>query len=1085
MPQPSVTQIRLNDITKCLSATATSLEILASGLQEPYLEVISHATKSLLKNLETVKQNKDQCIQLLEQTHEVLNAILVTHINSDTGADLRPSVLNAIAKFTETLHKINTFIEAQQKRSKIKRLFYQGELSTLLKNCKEGLQQGLDSFQIDAGTFMKEITYMQKESAERHKEVLRLIETLSDTSSDQASTISRVFSGPHNSSTSISMLPSEPKIFHGRNLQVSDILQLFKQGAPKIAILGAGGMGKTTVATAVLHHTEITARFEQHRYFVACDSATTKVELAALIGVHLGLKPVKDLTQAVVQYFFSGPPSLLILDNLETVWEPMQSRHGVEEFLSMLTDVKHLALMVTMRGAERPAKVAWTHPFLPPLSPLEEDAARQTFIDIADDVHNSEEVDKVLALTDNIPLAISLLAHLVDSKGCSMVLSHWEEERTSMVSDGHDKRSNLELSISLSLTSPRLKAFPRALELLSLLSMLPNGLADVELVQSKLPLENILGCKATLIGTSLAYSDSNKRLKVLVPIKEYMMKIQPPKDDLIRPLRRYFQELLEVHKEYYGTSTASSTVARISSNLANIQKVLENGLQPDHPDLVDCIYCTCYLSHFSRLTTQGEISLLTQIPNVFPVPCDHRLEAYYAIELLDSWHHSFIGDIDTVITQGLTHVKQCNDPDLQCSFYLSVAIIYMNVKVDLPAALNYGQIALSLASSEGNTKRHSQALGRIAWTNWHIGSYFMAQAYAKESRRLSRILADLYGEANGLCVDAVCQFRLGDYRRSLSLCNQTRDLLASCGMSHSEINFDVMNCQAEVHKAMSEYTAARKIHYQICEQAIQDPYAYSFALINGAEIDVSIDIRDIDVQRNVDAARKILSTVSNNRGLLWCDVLLADLSLREGHMLAAKALFLASINSSGTDTEILSYCFERLGDISRWELSTETSNWTTVLLAHSLKYKEKLLVHKALLFLGQSFHCQADEDTAMSLFNAALEGFTQMDVHRSRGECMLHLGDIYKARGDLLKAVELWDTAKPLFELSSQGKQVMKIDERLAAVGKDLLEKTRQSLAYLAELDAPAGIIEEQEENLSDFEDLDVVEEEKGALVAA
>ncbi|KAJ7624276.1 P-loop containing nucleoside triphosphate hydrolase protein [Mycena polygramma] len=491
-PQPSVSQIRLNNITKCLAGTATSLEVLASGLKEPSLEVISNTTKSLLINLETVKQNKDECIQLLEQTHKLLDAVLVTHIKSDTGAYLPPSVLNHIGKFTETLHKINTFVEAQQKGSKIKRLFRQGELSTLLTNCKEGLQQGLDSFQIDMGQVMKDITDIQKESEERHEEVLRLLETLSD-------------SGSHNSSTSISMLPSEPKIFHGRNSEVSDILQLFKQGAPKIAILGAGGMGKTAVATAILHHTESITRFHQHRYFVACDSATTKVELAALVGAHLGLKPGKDLTRAVVQHLSSGPPSLLILDNLETVWEPMESRHAVEEFLSLLTDVKHLALMITMRGAERPAKVAWTHPFLPPLSPLEEDAARQTFIDIADNVHNPDEVEKVLALTDNMPLAISLLAHLVDAEGCSTVLFRWEEEKMSMISDGHDRRSSLDLSISLSLSSPRLNIFPHSLELLSLLSMLPNGLSDVELMQSQLPLDNILGCKATLIGIYLSH----------------------------------------------------------------------------------------------------------------------------------------------------------------------------------------------------------------------------------------------------------------------------------------------------------------------------------------------------------------------------------------------------------------------------------------------------------------------------------------------------------------------------------------------------------------------------------------------------
>ncbi|KAJ7906640.1 hypothetical protein B0H13DRAFT_1461119, partial [Mycena leptocephala] len=374
-------------------------------------------------------------------------------------------------------------------------------------------------------------------------------------------------------------LPSKPKIFHGRDSELSDILQLFCQGTSRIALLGAGGMGKSSLARVVIHHTEITQRYNRQQFFIACDAAATQVELAGLIGALVGLKPGRDLTGPVIQYFSSSSDSLLILDNLETLWEPVESRGKIEEFLSLLTGVDHLALVITMRGAERPAKVAWTHPFLPLLKPLEKAAARQTFIDIADNTHDPKEVDKVLSLTDIMPLAISLIAHLVDSEGCPHVLSHWEEEKTSLISDGYDRTSNLDLSISLSLSSSRLNTFPHSKDLLSLLSMLPDGLSDVELVQNKLPLHDILGCKAALIRTSLAYSDGHKRLKVLVPIREYMQKIQPPGDHLIRPLLKHFQELLEFYMEYQGNQSSSSTVVRVSSNYSNIQNILQNGLK--------------------------------------------------------------------------------------------------------------------------------------------------------------------------------------------------------------------------------------------------------------------------------------------------------------------------------------------------------------------------------------------------------------------------------------------------------------------------------------------------------------------------
>jgi hypothetical protein len=277
-------------------------------------------------------------------------------------------------------------------------------------------------------------------------------------------------------------------------------------------------------------------------------------------------------------------------------------------------------------------------------------------------------MDKVLSLADNMPLAVSLLAHLADSEGCTAVLSRWGAEKTSLISEGYDKRDNLELSISMSLSSPRIKAIPHAQKLLGLLSMLPDGLSDVELLQSKLPIDNIHGCKAALIRTALAYSDEHKRLKVLVPIREYMHKIQPPENHLIQPLLKHFQELLEFYTEYSGTQSSYGTVARIFSNYTNIQNLLQYRLEQEHLKPADSIYSICHLNKCSRTIGYGAIFLFGKIHHILHL-CDHHLKAYFITELFESWRFCPVSNPETLVSQILETFNHFDDSDLKCMLF--------------------------------------------------------------------------------------------------------------------------------------------------------------------------------------------------------------------------------------------------------------------------------------------------------------------------------------------------------------------------------------------------------------------------------
>ncbi|KAJ7797692.1 hypothetical protein B0H13DRAFT_1934059, partial [Mycena leptocephala] len=395
---------------------------------------------------------------------------------------------------------------------------------------------------------------------------------------------------------------------------------------------------------------------------------------------------------------------------------------------------------------------------------------------------------------------------------------------------------------------------------------------------------------------------------------------------------------------------------------------------------------------------------------------------------------------------------------------------------DISSAKKFCGPAISLALSTGNNKQHFRGLRNLAWVEWRLADYSAAQVHANEAHRLALVSADLDLEAQALHIEATFCYTLGNYTKAMSFCMRARNLLGLCVMSDGNLDHLIMNSQAEIHKLKSEYIEARRINTGILEATpIQDPYNYGFALLCVAEIDVLIGAPKDDVQRNCDRARKMLDTVDNVEGVSLCDVIFADLYLREGNSLVARTIFERCLKLSLGSSQITSYCLERLGDASRWGALNGMSSWTAVFLVNSVKRKEKLGIFKALRSLGDIFLCQNDEHTAISLFTVALEGFTEMDVHRSRAECMLRLGDISMGHDDPLKAVEFWERARPLFERSSQAKQVQGIDERLAGISEDVLEQHRNNLARLAELNAPSGTVEELEDDLSDIEDLDNV----------
>ncbi|KAJ6449644.1 hypothetical protein C8R45DRAFT_1130514 [Mycena sanguinolenta] len=140
--EPTVTQIRLENIAECLTPTVELLNELNDAFSPPFVQPISNTVVSLLKLIQNVKQNKKECAQLLEDVHLVLYAIIELHMKSQAGGTLSPEMTAHVGKFMKTLHKIYAYIEAQQHGNMIKQLFRNIKMNKLMKDCHAELDEG-------------------------------------------------------------------------------------------------------------------------------------------------------------------------------------------------------------------------------------------------------------------------------------------------------------------------------------------------------------------------------------------------------------------------------------------------------------------------------------------------------------------------------------------------------------------------------------------------------------------------------------------------------------------------------------------------------------------------------------------------------------------------------------------------------------------------------------------------------------------------------------------------------------------------------------------------------------------------------
>jgi hypothetical protein len=192
--------------------------------------------------------------------------------------------------------------------------------------------------------------------------------------------------------------------------------------------------------------------------------------------------------------------------------------------------------------------------------------------------------------------------------------------------------------------------------LLSILSLLPDGLTHADLVQAKLPIFNILACKTTLIQTSLAFVDQDRHLKVLVPIREHILHIHPPSNTLKLQLREHFHKILDLWNQFKNMNVID-ILPQIAQNMGNFNTVLHDGLNPDSSDIVQTFGSIMCLNDFYYRVHNTYSPLLLQLSGHMQHWRGNPIFGKYLIELLGSSELLPKMDFDNHITLGTQYFK--------------------------------------------------------------------------------------------------------------------------------------------------------------------------------------------------------------------------------------------------------------------------------------------------------------------------------------------------------------------------------------------------------------------------------------------
>ena len=494
--------------------------------------------------------------------------------------------------------------------------------------------------------------------------------------------------------------PPAPRACFGREELIEEIVGLAESFSP-VALIGAGGIGKTSIALTVLHHERIKQRFGENRRFIRCDQFNASCahflsRLSKVLGV--GIENPEDL--ASLRPFLSSKEILIVLDNAESILDPQgMDAHEIYAVAEELSQLDNVSLCITSRISTVPSDCETLE-----IPTLPVGAARDAFYRIYKNGARTSLVDNILDQLDFHPLSLTLLATVAHHNkwDTNRLAKEWGTRRTRVLQTEHNK--SLAATIELSLASPMFQELgPDARALLGVIAFFPQGIDENNLEWLFPTVPNGTNIIDKLCILSLTYR-SNGFIMMLAPLRDYLS----PKDPRLSPL-------LCMTKDRY--------FARVSV-----------GLNPNKPDFVESRWIASEDVNVERL-----LDVFVSIDgNSYGV---WKACAGFMRHLF--WHKTRL----TVLKPRIEGLPDDHPSKPDCLFELSQLFDSVGNHTECKKLLSH---TLKLQREQGKDLRVARTLRHLSETNRQMGFHKEGMQQTKEASQIYERFGDTTAHARCL-----------------------------------------------------------------------------------------------------------------------------------------------------------------------------------------------------------------------------------------------------------------------------------------------------------------------------------------------